>query len=65
MTPPVTRSKAIRSSPGADCRRRDFAKHSSPISICKDFIKEIIKSAEDQRDAACQAGRYRRPITST
>ena len=32
---------------GSTVDARDFAKHSSLISIRKDFIKEIIKSAED------------------
>lgn len=32
---------------GADVNVRDFAKHSSLIKIRKDFIPEIIKSAED------------------
>jgi hypothetical protein len=32
---------------GTTVDARDFAKHSSLISIRKDFIKEIIKSAED------------------
>ena len=32
---------------GSTVDARDFAKHSSLISIRKDFIPEIIKSAED------------------
>jgi len=32
---------------GTTVDARDFAKHSSLITIRKDFIKEIIKSAED------------------
>jgi rhamnose utilization protein RhaD (predicted bifunctional aldolase and dehydrogenase) len=32
---------------GTDLNARDFAKHSSLIRIRKDFIPEIIKSAED------------------
>jgi hypothetical protein len=32
---------------GSTVDARDFAKHSSLINIRKDFIKEIIKSAED------------------
>lgn len=32
---------------GTDLNARDFAKHSSLIKIRKDFIPEIIKSAED------------------
>jgi len=32
---------------GTDLNVRDFAKHSSLIRIRKDFIPEIIKSAED------------------
>ena len=32
---------------GTDLNVRDFAKHSSLIKIRKDFIPEIIKSAED------------------
>jgi hypothetical protein len=32
---------------GSDLNARDFAKHSSLIRIRKDFIPEIIKSAED------------------
>jgi hypothetical protein len=32
---------------GSTVDARDFAKHSSLITIRKDFIKEIIKSAED------------------
>ena len=32
---------------GTDLNARDFAKHSSLIEIRKDFIPEIIKSAED------------------
>jgi len=32
---------------GTDLNARDFAKHSSLITIRKDFIPEIIKSAED------------------
>ena len=32
---------------GSTVDARDFAKHSSLISIRKDFIREIIKSAED------------------
>jgi hypothetical protein len=32
---------------GTTVDARDFAKHSSLISIRKDFIREIIKSAED------------------
>jgi len=32
---------------GSTVDARDFAKHSSLISIRKDFIKEIVKSAED------------------
>jgi hypothetical protein len=32
---------------GTTVDARDFAKHSSLINIRKDFIKEIIKSAED------------------
>ena len=32
---------------GTDLNARDFAKHSSLINIRKDFIPEIIKSAED------------------
>jgi len=32
---------------GSDLNVRDFAKHSSLIKIRKDFIPEIIKSAED------------------
>lgn len=32
---------------GSTVDARDFAKHSSLITIRKDFIKEIVKSAED------------------
>jgi hypothetical protein len=32
---------------GLDVNARDFAKHSSLIRIRRDFINEIIKSAED------------------
>ena len=32
---------------GTDLNVRDFAKHSSLIKIRKDFVQEIIKSAED------------------
>jgi hypothetical protein len=32
---------------GSTVDARDFAKHSSLITIRKDFIREIIKSAED------------------
>jgi hypothetical protein len=32
---------------GSTVDARDFAKHSSLITIRKEFIKEIIKSAED------------------
>ena len=32
---------------GSTVDARDFAKHSSLITIRKDFIPEIIKSAED------------------
>jgi hypothetical protein len=32
---------------GTTVDARDFAKHSSLITIRKDFIKEIVKSAED------------------
>ena len=32
---------------GLDVNARDFAKHSSLIRIRKDFIAEILKSAED------------------
>ncbi|MGE0399137.1 MAG: hypothetical protein AB7T06_20670 [Kofleriaceae bacterium] len=32
---------------GSDLNARDFAQHSSLIRIRKDFIPEIIKSAED------------------
>jgi hypothetical protein len=32
---------------GSTVDARDFAKHSSLITIRKDFIKEIIKSAQD------------------
>jgi hypothetical protein len=32
---------------GTDLNARDFAQHSSLIRIRKDFIPEIIKSAED------------------
>ena len=32
---------------GSTVDARDFAKHNSLITIRKDFIKEIVKSAED------------------